>query len=79
MRVLRFIMSGGAVTSTMRARRWTRGDRVLVILEGEREPLPGKVVRVRDDGYTVDLDRGGRCYVGSRALRDVVAPGQRTP
>lgn len=76
------LLSGGRATARTTARRWARGDRVRVIIDScaEADALPGKVVRVRDDGYTIDLDRGGRCYVGSLLLRDpVVEPGQHAP
>lgn len=75
MKIARFIMSGGLSTESARKRRWKKGDHVLVIIAqcSEAEALPGVVVRSRDDGYTVDLDRGGRCYVGSLFLREPLA------
>lgn len=64
---LRVIMGRGLVPPpTKIARRYARGDRVFV--KGEIQKT-GTVVRVRDDQYTVQLDKGGRCYVTADVLQ----------
>lgn len=56
---------------TKAARRYARGSRVHVNGEINR---PGKIVRAKDDAYTIELDGGGRCYVSASQLSDV-SPG----
>lgn len=64
---LRVIMSDGRVLPSKCVKRFARGDRVFVNGEIQR---PGTVVRVRDSQYTVQLDKGGRCYVLAEDMRD---------
>jgi hypothetical protein len=66
MKRLRFVMSGGQVTTSAIVRRYSRGDRVFV--NGEIQAA-GVIVRVRDTQYTVHLDKGLRCYVYADDLR----------
>ncbi len=60
MKRLRILLSDGRVTVGKTAHRFGRGDRVRVRTEGI--DACGVVVRSRNESYTVELDRGGRCY-----------------